>query len=204
MMTVSYTWSKSLSDSSGDSDNLEDPYNRSFNYGPTSFDRRHIFVTTYTYRLPFFRKITGIGGATLSGWEVSGITRFQTVPYLTPTGTTSIGGRRADYVGGVVAGPRTNTEWFDTAAFTRAPDERRGTGGIGVIEGPGRQVWDVSLRKRFALTERVGLQFQGDFFNVWNFVNFNNPNVNTTDVAYGTISGAAPGRNFQFGLKLTF
>jgi hypothetical protein len=33
---------------------------------------------------------------------------------------------------------------------------------------------------------------------------FNNPNVNTTDVADGSISGAAPGRNLQFGLKLTF
>jgi hypothetical protein len=204
MMTVSYTWSKSLSDSSGDSDNLEDPYNRSFNYGPTTFDRRHIFVATYTYRLPFFRKLTGIGGSILSGWEVSGITRLQTGQFLTPTGATSIGSRRADYVGGEIGGLRTAAEWFNTAAFTRAPNERRGVSGIGMIEGPGRQVWDMSLRKRFALREKVGLQFQADFFNAWNLVNFNNPNVNTTDVAYGSISGAAPGRNLQFGLKLTF
>src|SRR5947199_9947052 len=53
-LTGSYTWSKVLTDSSGNTDNLEDPYNRKFNYGPASFDRRHIFVTTYTYRLPFF------------------------------------------------------------------------------------------------------------------------------------------------------
>jgi hypothetical protein len=204
MMTVSYTWSKSLSDSSGDSDNLEDPYNRSFNYGPTTFDRRHIFVTTYTYRMPFFRKLTGLGGNALSGWEVSGIMRLQTGRFLTPAGSTSIGSRRADYVGGEIDEPRTVTEWFNTAAFTRAPNERRGTSGNGMIEGPGRQVWDLSLRKRFALREKVGLQFQVDFFNAWNLVNFNNPNVNTTDVAYGTINGAAPGRNLQFGLKLTF
>ncbi len=62
----------------------------------------------------------------------------------------------------------------------------------------------VALRKRFALAEQVGLQFQADFFNAWNIVNLNNPNVNTTDIAYGTINGAAPGRNLQFGLKLTF
>jgi len=54
------------------------------------------------------------------------------------------------------------------------------------------------------LREQVGLQFQADFFNAWNLVNFNNPNVNTTDLAYGAINGAAPGRNLQFGLKLTF
>jgi hypothetical protein len=203
-MTVSYTWSKSLSDSSGDADNLEDPFNRSFNYGPTSFDRRHIFVTTYSYRLPFFRKLQGAGRNVLAGWEVSGITRFQTGQYLTPSGATSIATRRADYVGGEIGGPRSILEWFNKAAFTRAPDERRGTAGIGVIEGPGRQVWDISLRKRFAVHEKIGLQFQADFFNAWNFVNFNNPNVTTTDVAYGTINGAAPGRNLQFGLKLTF
>ena len=203
-MTVSYTWSKSLSDSSGDGDNPEDPYNRDFNYGPTTFDRRHVFVTTYTYQLPFFRNLTGIGGSMLAGWELSGITRFQTGQLLTPIGATSIGTRRADYVGGEVDGPRAVTEWFDKAAFARAPDERRGTAGVGVIQGPGRQVWDVSLRKRFALREQVGLQFQADFFNAWNLVNFNNPNVNTTDLAYGAINGAAPGRNLQFGLKLTF
>jgi len=133
-----------------------------------------------------------------------GVTRFQSGQYLTPHGATSIAARRADYVGGDIAGPQTIIEWFNKAAFKTAPDERRGTAGIGIIEGPGRQVWDISLRKRFAIHEKIGLQFQGDFFNAWNLVNFNNPNVNTTDVAYGTINGAAPGRNLQFGLKLTF
>ncbi|PYS58931.1 MAG: TonB-dependent receptor, partial [Acidobacteria bacterium] len=68
-LTGSYTWSKVLTDSSGNTDNLEDPYNRKFNYGPASFDRRHIFVTTYTYRLPFFQKGNGWRHNTLGGWE---------------------------------------------------------------------------------------------------------------------------------------
>ena len=56
-MTVSYTWSKSLSDataynSGGD---VIEWTNRHFNYGPTSYDRRQIFVATYTYRLPVLR-----------------------------------------------------------------------------------------------------------------------------------------------------
>jgi Carboxypeptidase regulatory-like domain len=203
-LSVSYTWSKSLSDSSDDSAQSDDPYNRDYYYGPTSFDRRHIFVTTYTYRLPFFRKLRGAGGAALSGWVLSGITRFQSGQLLTPSGSTSIGGRRADYAGGEVDGPRAITEWFNTSAFSNAPNDRRGTSGVGVIEGPGRQVWNISLRKQFALREKVALQFQADFFNAWNQVNFNNPNVITTDVAYGTIIGAAPGRNLQLGLRLTF
>jgi hypothetical protein len=202
--SVSYTFSKALGDSSGNGDNLEDPFNRAFNYGPASFDRRHIFVTTYTYRLPFFRKSNGLLKNTLGGWELSGITRKQTGPYLTPTGNSSIGGRRADATGQEVDGPQTITEWFNKAAFVNPPNERRGTAGVGVIQGPGRHLWDLSLRKRFVVTEKVGLQFQGDFFNAWNIVNLNNPNVDANNASYGTINGAAPARNIQLGLKLTF
>jgi hypothetical protein len=203
-MTASYTWSKALADTSGNGDNPEDPFNRSYNYGPTSFDRRHIFVTTYTYRLPFFRKSNGLLNNTLGGWELSGITRWQTGQNLTPTGNSSIGGRRADATGLDVEGPRTLDMWFNKAAFVNPQNDRRGSAGVGVIEGPGRHLWDLSLRKRFAFTEKVGLQFQGDFFNAWNIVNLNNPNVDANSGDYGKINGAAPARNIQLGLKLTF
>ena len=203
-MTVSYTWSKSLADTSGNGDNPEDPFNRTFNYGPTSFDRRHIFVTTYTYRMPFFRKSNAFLQNTLGGWELSGITRWQTGQYLTPTGNSSIGGRRADATGQDVKGPRTINEWFNTAAFVNPPNDRRGTAGVGVIEGPGRHLWDLSMRKQFSFTERFKLQFQADFFNAWNIVNLNNPELNANNVAFGAIDEAASARNIQLGLKLTF
>ncbi|HZF38106.1 MAG TPA: carboxypeptidase regulatory-like domain-containing protein, partial [Blastocatellia bacterium] len=207
-MTVSYTWSKVLTDSSGNTDNLEDPFNRGFNYGPASFDRRHIFVTTYTYRLPFFSKASGLVYNALGGWEVSGITRWQTGQYLTPvaTGNSVLGNRRADYLGGAISQPGSDplVEWFNKAAFGSAPDERRGTAGVGVIEGPGRYLWDLSLRKKFSIHENYKLQFQADFFNAFNKLNLNNPNVNFSNSGYDTITGAAPGRNVQLGLKLTF
>ena len=206
-MTVSYTWSKVLADTSGNGDNItvgDDPFVRQFNYGPVSFDRRHIFVTTYTYRLPFFRKSNGLLKNTLGGWELSGITRAQTGQYLTPTGTSSIGTRRADATGQDVDGPKTLTEWFNKAAFTRPPDDRRGTAGVGVIQGPGRHLWDLSLRKRFTVTEKVRMQFQGDLFNAWNHVNLNNPNIDSNNASYSTINGTQAARNIQLGLKLTF
>lgn len=201
----SYTWSKALSDTPGGQfDNPEDPFNKRFNYGPTSFDRRHILVLTYTYTLPQMRGSNGVLRGVAGGWEVSGITRWQTGQLLTPTGNSSIGGRRADYIGGEIEGAKTIQQWFNTSAFANPPDERRGTAGVGIIEGPGRYLWDLSLRKRFLVTERIGLQFQGDFFNAFNQVNLNNPNTNRNDVAFGTITASAPGRNIQLGLKLTF
>jgi len=206
VFTGSYTWSKVLTDSSGNGDNPEDPFNRTYNYGPASFDRRHILVGTYTYRIPFFHDANPIVKAVLGGWEFSGITRWQTGPYLTVTGTSSIGGRRADYLGGEVnvQGDDPIIRWFNTAAFTRPPDDRRGTAGVGQVVGPGRYFWDLSLRKQFAITERVRFQIQGDFFNAFNQTNLNNPTTDSNSGSYGRISSAAPARNIQIGMKLTF
>jgi hypothetical protein len=210
-LTGSYTWSKALTDTSGNGDGVDvgdDPFNRRVNYGPATFDRRHIFVaTTYTYRVPFFRTLKGVGGTILSGWEASGITRYQTGQYLTVRGNTSIGTRRADYIGGdvgVLSSLKTITNWFNTRSFVTAPDTRRGTSGTGNIVGPGRRLWDLSLRKKFTIMEGKGLQFTADFFNAFNTTNLNNPNTTVTDQAFGTISSAAPGRNIQVGLKFTF
>jgi hypothetical protein len=210
-LTFGYTWSKVLTDSSSNTDNPEQFLNRHFSYGPASFDRRHIFVATYTYRLPFFRNLKGVAGAALSGWELSGITHLQSGSYLTPTATTSIGSRRADYIGGLTEielgkGP---AGWFNTRAFAPPPDGRLGNAGVGIIVGPGRRLWDLSARKLFEIKEGIQLGYQADFFNAFNQTNFNDPGIAFGTIAspntgFGKISAAAPGRNIQMGLKLVF
>ena len=210
-LTFGYTWSKVLTDSSSNTDNPEEFLNRHFSYGPASFDRRHIFVATYTYRLPFFRNLKGIAGQAFSGWELSGITHLQSGSYLTPTATTSIGSRRADYIGGLTKielgkGP---AGWFNTLAFAPPPDGRLGNAGVGIIVGPGRRLWDLSARKLFNITEGIKLGYQADFFNAFNQTNFNDPGIAFGTIAspntsFGKISAAAPGRNIQMGLKLVF
>jgi hypothetical protein len=209
--TVSYTWSKALGDSSGNTDNPEDPFNRDFNYGPLSFDRRHVLVTTYTYRLPRLRKANQFVKNAFGGWELSGITRFQTGAYLTPTANSSIGNRRADVVlGQSFEGDKTIERWFNTAAFSGVVagdvefENRRGTAGVGILEGPRYRKWDISIRKWFQLNERFKLQFQGDMFNMFNNVNFNNPSVNLADLNYGRINSAQTPRQVQLALRLTF
>ena len=216
-LTAAYTWSKTLTDTSGNGDGLdigEDPFNRHANYGPATFDRRHIFVSTYDYHLPFFKTMNGIGKAVLAGWEVSGITRFQSGAYFTPTASTAIGTRRADYLGGPVlvsdsgAPALTCTgiciPWVNTTAFAAAPPTRRGSAGVGIIQGPALKTWDLSMRKQFSLTERFNLRFQADFFNLFNRANFRSPAVVVTGGGFGAITTAGPARNIQFGLKLNF
>jgi hypothetical protein len=207
-LTASYTWSKALTDTSGNGDTVdagEDPFNRHSNYGLATFDRRQIFVTTYDYQLPWFSKLKGVGGAVLSGWEVSGITRYQSGAYFTITGNTAIGTRRADYLGGPVlladAGPN---GWINPAAFAAAPATRRGNSGVGNVQGPNLQTWDFSMRKQFRLSERFNLRFQADMFNAFNRTNFRAPSTVITTGGFGTITTAGPARNIQFGLKLNF
>lgn len=81
--SVSYTLSKAIGNASGNGDNPEDGFNFEFNTGPTTYDRRHVLVTTWTYRLPFLRNRRNLTGLVLGGWEVSGKTRWQSGQYLT-------------------------------------------------------------------------------------------------------------------------
>ena len=209
LMTTSYTWSKVLTDASGFNDNPEDPFNRKFNYGPATFDRRHVFALTYTYTLNMFARTRGFTRAVLHGYEISGITRLQSGPYLTvtATGNSVFGNRRADCVSSDALfpdGQRGPNSWARREAFAAAPDTRRGTCGAGTLLGPGAQTWDFSLRRRFSLTEQFKLQFQADIFNAFNRTNFRDLENNLSSAAFGTISTSGPPRNIQFGLKLTF
>ena len=206
-LTASYTFSKTLADSSSEGDNPENPTNRHYNYGPATFDRRHMLVGTYSYQIPFARRWTSPAKFALAGWQLSGINRFQSGPYYTITGNTAIGVRRADYVGGPVRiadGSWTLANYLSPAAFAIAPSSRFGNSGVGNVQGPGLMLWDLSLRKEFAATERVSIRFQGDVFNVMNRANFRGMDTVMTDLAFGSISAAGPPRNVQLGLKLSF
>jgi hypothetical protein len=213
--TVSYTLSKATGLGSGNGDNPlaaegyspGDPFDVDFFVGPTTYDRRHALITTFTYEVPFLRDQTSIAALVAGGWELSGKVRWQSGQYLTPTGNTSIGTRRADYLGGEISLPsdqRTEDRWFNTAAFATAPDDRRGNASIGIIEGPHWHQWDLSMRKNFALPGTVKLEFRADVFNVFDRVNFNNPNTTVTSAEFGTITTARIPRQTQLSFRLQF
>src|SRR5262249_15164637 len=62
----------------------------------TGLDRTHIFVLNYVYQLPFLRNTQGALGHLLGGWQVSGITTFQSgLPF-----TVTASGDRAGVGGG--------------------------------------------------------------------------------------------------------
>jgi hypothetical protein len=227
--TVSYTYSKVLGQTSGINDNPEPecPFTcqlasgqivswRQFYYAPLSFDRRNIFVATYTYQLPFFRSQRGIAGQALGGWSFSGITRAQSGQPLTVSGSSKVGtgtaaqlkllssfNRRASLLPGTAC-TRGNLCWFDSSLYNFALTTSAGTAPVGNIIGPGYYAWDMSLRKAFRLPrEGTNLTFQADAFNVFNHTNWQNPGT-TVGGSLGLLGSSNPPRQLQFGARVAF
>lgn len=206
--TLSYTLSKATTDSSGNTANPEDYFNRAFSYGLAEFDRRHAFVSTFTYRVPFFRDQGGLKEGLAGGWEVSGKTRYQTGQHFTALSNSSTGNRRADYLGGdVTPADQDENNWFNKDAFGVVPNDRRGTATVGQIAGPDFYQWDLSFRKDFRFAGRFRLTPIIDVFNLFNRLNLSNIDDNGRNVSnasYGTIASANPPRQMQFGLRFDF
>ena len=229
VLTLNYTWSKSLGTSSGETDNPEPecpfscttaagatiPWNR-FDYGSTSFDRRNIFSATYTYAIPFFRNKHNLEGEALGGWSISGITRAQSGQNLTVNSTTNLGSapglasynRRANIISGVALKsgytcPAGKICSFNPAAFAAPSTTAFGTAPVGNVLGPGYFATDLSVRKSFNLYRESGLLLQADAFNVFNKTNWNNPGTGVGG-GLGLITGSNPPRQIQFGAKINF
>jgi hypothetical protein len=83
-----------------------------------------------------------------------------------------------------------------------------GFGNLGrnILRGPYQKRFDFGLSKSTPITERVGLEFRWDIFNLFNNVNFANPSGDISDgTDFGTIINTIGGpRVMQFGLKLKF
>lgn len=204
--TAMYTFSKANGDSSAQGDGSEAYRDRHFNYGPLSFDRRHVFVSTYVWQLPQLNHWNVVARQALGRWQLNGVIRLQTGPYLTVTGNTATGTRRADYVSGtdkILPNAGVNG-WLNPAAFTPAPIDRLGNSGLGSVSGPGLQTYNLAVAKNFKVHEGWNLKFQTDLFNAFNISNFTGMNVNSSDKAFGTLSSAYPARQVQMQLKLTF
>jgi hypothetical protein len=209
--TVSYTLgsSKSVGNARGDDgvDSIdEDLFDLSGNYGPASNDRRHILVLTYQYSFPFFAKSGGVLKTLFGGWEISGITNYQTGAPETPDASVEpFGTRRADYLGGPVQPENPGFDsWLNRDAFAPAPQDRKGNAPLGILRLPGFKRSNVALRKRTTLAKDVRLTFQLDAFNVFNQVNFRTLNTRVDQDNFGTFSTAAPPRELQVGVRLDF
>jgi Carboxypeptidase regulatory-like domain len=80
-LQAAYTWSKSTDATSTGNTAFNTAYNDQSNInasrGLSDFDVPQRLVISYVYDLPFFQDASGFKGHVLGGWEVSGVTIFQ-------------------------------------------------------------------------------------------------------------------------------
>ncbi|MBZ5725553.1 MAG: TonB-dependent receptor [Acidobacteriia bacterium] len=197
---ASYTFARSMDDGSNQRDIIPDTYNAHNLWGPSEFDARHIMVINYVYDLPFFRGQSNLASKALGGWQISGLTQFQTG---LPCGV----GSNNDFAGagpndgsmgcgnagqfwmvngnpGVLGqfaanGAKDPNQWFavknadGSSIFTQpAAGTFNTTQNVrDLIYQPGFMNWNLGLFKRFPINERTGLQFRAEAFNFINHPN---------------------------------
>ncbi len=90
--------------------------------------------------------------------------------------------------------------YLNPAAFAH-PGEFK----LGNALRPGVFDFDLALIKKTSITERVSTQFRVESYNLFNRVQFGDPNTSFGSSNFGIINGtAAPPRVIQFGLKVMF
>ncbi|MGA8596269.1 MAG: TonB-dependent receptor [Bryobacteraceae bacterium] len=211
-LLVGFTWSKAMNEG------LQSPLNPFYymvNELASNDTPRRLFAS-YVYELPFGRSRqfgsnwNGALDAVLGGWQISGITNYQTGFPFTPSITSNLDngqGNQPDRVcNGSLPSPSINL-WFNPACFVASPVNVFGNSGYDILRGPSFWNWDLTLAKNFALGESRRLQFRADLLNAFNQVAFGNPNTQVGVAGAGTITSTLPNTNprfIQFGLKLYF
>jgi hypothetical protein len=226
-----YTFSKSLDD--GDNMNtsvatnspafVANPLDPKADYGRASFDVRSAGVINLTYDLPFGR--SDIAGDNpwfsrfTADWQVSAIQTLLSGLPFTPQlsyNPSNDGDTRnpvrpsvnPNFTGSIIQGGP--NQYFNPNAFLQPLPGTYGNVGRNTLQGPNLYETDLSVSRRFSLTERLGLQFRAEIFNLFNQVNFNTPNPVVYAAATGDpsptagviTSTATSSRQVQFGLKL--
>jgi len=188
--------------------------------GTSGFDMKHRFTESINWAVPVGKgQRFGIDGAALNhllgGWQMNGIITIQSGLPFTPTLATSVsnsGGSKPDRRGsGELSEGQSINRWFDTsfntagAAWFTPAQFTYGNGGRNILRGPGRWNVDYSIFKNFRLTERFGLQFRSEFFNLFNHPQFDLPNASIGNPIAGRIAATVGvPRDIQFSLRLGF
>ncbi|HEV3305828.1 MAG TPA: TonB-dependent receptor [Candidatus Sulfotelmatobacter sp.] len=234
LLTNTDTLTSWLEGNTGGVGSVQDWNNLNGERSLSSQDISQRLVISYVLDLPFGKGkmfangLSGFANGAVSGWGVDGITTFQRgfpLKISWAGANTALEGSslgvanvRPDFIPGcdVKAGGGHITNWFNTNCF--APPPQWGFGNEArvdpVLRGPGINNFDFAVFKRTMVTERLGVEFRTEFFNIFNHPYFNvpatgyngTPNGNGFGVITSTVQNgvASPERLIQFALKVIF
>ena len=227
-----YTLSKCSDSGSAQRDVIPDAYDASFLWGPCNFDTRQIAVINFIYKLPFFERSGARALKTIAGgWQLSGVTQFQTgTPGSVQTG---------DDFAGIGPGSGNNIAYFwkyanfgqggsypkqfafngnsDPAQYLTVRDSsgnllftQPAAGTIvkdrirNYFYNPGFQNWNLGLFKNFAITEKQNFLMRFEAFNWINHPNWDGINGDPRSQAFGKVTTKNSQRQLQISLRYSF
>jgi hypothetical protein len=207
----SYTWSKSLDETSGSGGSAlfelflltNDQHNPRQAYGLTDFDRAQRAVLNFTWQAPRLESPPALVRRMLTDWQFSGIAVIQSGNPLTilDGNAGSVYGNFLNRAESTGLNPstqgslhsRVRNGYLNQNAFTVATEAPSGTGpgdtdfgnsGVGIVRGPGQHNLDMAVERIFPLTESSNFRFRAEFFNLTNTPQFGNP-TNNVDFVQG-------------------
>src|SRR5580700_5556258 len=236
---ANYAWTHDISDAQGDAPTafagetsyelaVVDRFAVGLNRGNVEGARRHRFLLTGTYELPFgkgrrWSSQSRVANAALAGWSLNTVTLIETGPYLTPTisptldqtntNPAGVGSTvRPDLIGNPIPSQQTSSNYFNINAFAPTPAgaARVGSAGVGILEGPGTIAVNAGLSKSFVIREGLRLRFEATFTNALNHTNFAPPATNVSNPStFGVLQSAQTAeyggnRTGQLALRLDF
>jgi hypothetical protein len=215
---LSYSYSHSLDDSSDRSDPvLVDSYDLRANRASSNFDQRHLVNISYVFQVPslkdLFRRFNDWANERppqeiplptsrccasfvdyiSRGWEISGVTTFQSgTPFTVVNSAGNTGISLTDNAGvgsglGIAASypdvvrasvsPGGNPRSFgplleNPTQFVAPRGLTFGNAGRNFLNNPSRLNFDLSVAKHFKFTESQELEFRAEAFNVFNQTQF--------------------------------
>jgi hypothetical protein len=182
-----WTWAHNMSNYL----NLQNPYEHHF-WNRDDSTPRHRVVINSLLDLPIGRGKTVLPNTpaalnhVIGGWKLAWIAIFQTGLFFSPSfsgsdpSNTNTSGGLPDRIcnGNFPPGERRLNRWFDTSCFSVPPSGRFGNSGTNVLEWPGLHTHNISITKRFPLTERLRLDYMATISNLFNHPNFLAPAAN--------------------------
>jgi hypothetical protein len=227
----SYTYASALDEGgawdAGNSPQVLDVF--SAERGPQSQTPRQRLTMAGIWELPFGKgKQIGANwnaftNAVLGGWQLSTIVTARTgLPVnvgLNGTGINPRTGLPYQFLGrnggalrpNRIGNPNTGIDpkedrfrFLDVNAYEIQPINTPGNSSRNSAWGPRLWQFDTSLVKRFGLTDRIGIDFRAEAYNLFNTVNFGNPNGGYGGTSFGQISSAGDPRIMQLALRVAF
>ena len=222
---AAYTYGKSMDYYSGNGVNElgvvpGDQWNWRTNYGRSDYNREHRFVLSGVYSLPKFNDQHAFVKNIFGGWEMAGIAVFQSgLPFsiIDNPGNTIINRANINtsysgdfYTSGDVSSRLAG--YFTTGAFSRSAF---GTASFDpnnplairkeTFDWSRQKNIDISFIKFIPITDSIRAELRAEMFNVFNWVNYANPNNNISGANFGRIERAATGpRVIQLAFKFNF